>query len=66
MQHLNLDIQPYATDLTACSRCGEPVLLGDSWPLVGGGRICPTCVTEAVEAHRLATVTDHEDPSRRP
>ncbi|AQZ62919.1 unnamed protein product [[Actinomadura] parvosata subsp. kistnae] len=63
MKRLSLGIRPYATDVTACSRCGNPVLLRNSWPLLGGGRICPDCVAEAVEAHQLATATDHELPS---
>ncbi|GAA1662443.1 hypothetical protein GCM10009733_070090 [Nonomuraea maheshkhaliensis] len=58
MKRLTLGIRLYATDLTACIRCGDAIRLRDSWPLNGGGRICPKCVSEAVEAHRLAEAAD--------
>ncbi|GAA4979164.1 recombinational DNA repair protein (RecF pathway) [Nonomuraea thailandensis] len=63
MKRLTLGIPPYATDVTACSRCGNPVLLQDSWPLHGGGRICPDCVAEAVQAHQLTAATHRDLPS---
>ncbi|MEV1005470.1 hypothetical protein [Nonomuraea sp. NPDC050202] len=63
MKRLTLGIRPYATDVTACSRCGEPVLLQHSWALLAGGRICPDCVAEAVEAHHLNAAADRDLPS---
>lgn len=63
MKRLSLGVRLYATDLTACFRCGNSVRLQDSWPLHGGGRICPDCVAEAVEAHRLTEATNHATPS---
>jgi hypothetical protein len=59
---LTLDLPLYRTDLTACTRCTNPVILQHSWPTAGGGRICTECVAEAVEAHRLATVADRDIP----
>ncbi|MEV0150044.1 MULTISPECIES: hypothetical protein [unclassified Nonomuraea] len=60
--NLALDVRPSPTDLTACSRCADPVTLQHSWKVNGGGRICMGCVTEAVEAYQLAAAADRELP----
>ncbi|PZG08924.1 hypothetical protein [Nonomuraea aridisoli] len=62
MRNLSLGIPLYATDLTACIRCARPVSLRLSWKTLDGGRICLDCVTEQVEANRLATLTDRNVP----
>ncbi|HEX4815364.1 MAG TPA: hypothetical protein VFV66_21690 [Nonomuraea sp.] len=60
--NLRLDVTLYRTDLTACSRCATTVTLQHSWPTLGGGRICLGCVSEQVEAHRLAAAADQQPP----
>lgn len=59
---LSLDLPLCATDITACTRCGNEVTFQHSWETLDGGRICLGCVCEAVEAYRQSTVADREIP----
>ncbi|GAA2669887.1 hypothetical protein [Nonomuraea recticatena] len=56
--NLTLDIPLYATDLTACIRCGTGSTLADMVTTTDHKRICLACVGQAVEQHRLNSATD--------
>ncbi|GIH68366.1 MULTISPECIES: hypothetical protein [Sphaerimonospora] len=57
---LILDLPLYSTDLTACGRCGETAQLEQMFRCSGRTWICLGCITEAVEAHRLAVVAGRQ------
>ncbi len=54
---LTFDTPLGLTDLSACGRCGQTTQIEQLFRCTDRSWVCQDCISEAIEAHRLATVT---------